>query len=208
MIIRGKDGFFCSGGDLSSVVDFATNEGGRQMGLLMQDNVRRLEQLPLITVAVIEGKAIGGGAEICTATDFRLMTPSAEIGFVHVRIGITAGWGGGSRLVQLVGPSNALDMMASGRRLNADQALKVGLISDILTGCDESNSEDVTATAQKWLAPYVSASPEVVKAIKGIVVAAKTLPIEDALRKECEIFSSVWGGPAHKKAMTMNVKHK
>lgn len=178
------------------------------MGLIMQDNLKRLERLPLITVAVIGGKAIGGGAEICTATDFRLMTPSAEIGFVHIRMGITAGWGGGSRLVQLIGPTKALDMMATGKRLSAEQALEIGLISDVLTGCDENDTNDVINRTREWLKPYISGAREPLRAIKNIVTAAKQLPIEEALVKELEIFSSVWGGPAHKQAMTQNVKHK
>lgn len=205
MIIQGKDGFFCSGGDLTTVKEIATHEGGRQMGLLMQDNLKRLERLPLITVAVVQGKAIGGGAEICTAADFRLMTHSAEIGFVHIRMGITAGWGGGSRLVQLVGPTKALDLMSTGKRLTADQALEAGLISDILL-CDEE--DDVINKSRDWLKPYISGACEPLKAIKNIVTAAKLLPIEEALKMELEIFSSVWGGPAHKRAMTQNVKHK
>lgn len=178
------------------------------MGLIMQDNLKRLERLPLITVAVIEGKAIGGGAEICTATDFRLMTPSAEIGFVHVRMGITVGWGGGSRLVQIVGPTKALDLMATGKRLSAEQALEMGLISDMLTGCNESDANDVINRSREWLKPYIAGASEPLRAIKNIVTAAKWLPIEEALQKELEIFSSVWGGPAHKQAMKQNVKHK
>lgn len=92
VIVRGCDGFFSSGGDLTTVSAIINDpDGGRRMNLLMQNNFLRLQRLPLITLALVEGKAIGGGAETTTACDFRMMTPSAEIGFVHVRMGITAG---------------------------------------------------------------------------------------------------------------------
>ena len=62
------------------------------------------------------------------------MVPSAEIGSVHIRMEITVSWGGASRLVHLIGPIKALDLMAIGKRLNAQQALEIGLISDPLNG--------------------------------------------------------------------------
>ena len=81
---------------------------------LMQHNLARLQSLPLITVAYVEGMALGGGAELMTACDYRLARENAKIGFVQVRIGITAVWGGGARLVQLIGYNKALNLLATG----------------------------------------------------------------------------------------------
>jgi len=64
-------------------------EDGRDMGTLMYDSLQRLQKLPMISVALIEGKAIGGGAELTTACDFRLMSETAKLGFVHIKLGIT-----------------------------------------------------------------------------------------------------------------------
>ena len=208
VILHGKGGFFCSGGDLTTVKEIDTHAGGRQMGIIMQNNMERFQNLPLITVAVVEGKAIGGGAELTTACDFRLMTPSAEIGFVHIRLGIAAGWGGGSRLVQLIGPTKALELMASGKRLSSKECVSCGLANDVLEDCIETDTDDVLQKARTWLKPYISGAPEALRAVKMIVNAAKWLPLDQALKKELEYFSSVWGGAAHKTAMTQNVKHK
>ena len=70
---------------------------------------------------------MGGGAELSTCTDFRIMrnSPSAYIKFVHARIGAAPGWGGTKRLVSIVGRTSALDLLASSRALSAEEALKL-----------------------------------------------------------------------------------
>jgi len=200
--------FFCSGGDLTTVPHIATHEGGYKIRLIMQNNLSRLQSLPLITLAVVQGRALGGGAELTTAFDFRLMTESAKIGFVHVKLEITVGWGGGSRLVQIVGPTKAIELMASGKFLSPEEALKIGLINGVLTDCVEEDIDDVLVKARDWIKPYIAASSGTLHAIKSIVNNATWLPLSDALRKEMDLFASVWGGEAHKKAITQNIKHK
>lgn len=143
------------------------------MATLMHSNCSRLQKLPLISVALIEGKAIGGGAELTTACDFRLMTPSAQIGFVHIRLGVTPGWGGGSRLVQLVGANKALDLMLSGRLLQHEEAVQIGLVNDVLTDCDGKSSDAVLSAARGWLEKYTKFSTDAIRAIKGIVTGAR-----------------------------------
>lgn len=207
MIIYGANGFFCSGGDLNTVRSIDNSEGGRRMAILMHETFSRLQSLPLLSVAVIQGKALGGGAEFTTACDFRLMTPSAEVGFVHIRLGVTPGWGGGSRLVQIVGPSKALDIMMSGRLLKASEALQTGLVNDIIQVTDETNINEVLLKTNEWLSKYTKHPTETMRAIKGIVNCSRWLPLEEALKREVDYFASVWGGPAHQKALANNIKH-
>ncbi|KAI1280720.1 Ethylmalonyl-CoA decarboxylase [Halotydeus destructor] len=200
VVIRGRNGFFCSGGDLTTVEHIKSHTGGRQMGILMQDNLLRLQKLPMISLAVIEGKAIGGGAEVATACDFRVMTPKAEIGFVHIRLNITAGWGGGSRLVKIIGPSKALQMMSTGDRLSAKKAHEFGLVDAILDA-DETNPEDVLAEAKNWLSRYTTGHVTALRAAKKIVSDATFLPLSEALNAELNHSASVWGGSAHKEGL-------
>lgn len=182
-------------------------EDGLKMATLMQYNLIRLQTLPMITMALIQGKAIGGGAEIAVANDLRLMTKSAKIGYVHCRVGIVAAWGGGSRLVQLIGPSRAVDMMSSGRLVGADEALNFGLINNIID--DENLSNDqVLQSAQETLSAYLIGAKSTIIAIKGIVNAARTLPLEQALVAEGQILSSTWGKGPHLDALNRNVKHR
>lgn len=175
------------------------------MNTLMQDNLKRLERLPLITVAVVEGKAIGGGAEMCTACDFRLMTSGSEIGFVQIRMGITAGWGGGSRLVRLIGPTKALHLLIGGRRLSAQECLSLSLVDHVLPAGDTTT---VLQAARDWLSQYTCFESQPLQACKQIVTAAKCHPLDVALEREKEVFAATWGGPAHRRAMSQNIKHK
>jgi len=209
VILRGSNGFFSSGGDLTTVSALLGDpDGGRRMNLLMQSNFLRLQRLPLITVALIEGKAIGGGAETCTACDWRIMTPSAEIGFVHVRMGITAGWGGGSRLVNIVGPGKALELFTSAKRLSSKEALSIGLTNHVLDCDSDASSEQVLSKAKEWLSQFTWGDHEPIQACKKIISAAQFTSLDQALSTEAVCFSQVWGKPSHVKAMSSNVKHK
>lgn len=123
------------------------------MSMVMQASLTRLQNLPLITLAAMAGKAIGGAAELATACDYRLMTSNCEIGYVQSRLAITAAWGGGSRLVKLVGASKALEMMTTGKQLTARQALDCGWVDDIVDGYE--GDDQLIAKAFQWLKPRI-----------------------------------------------------
>lgn len=189
-----------------SVRELANYEDGLKMATLMQYNLARLQTLPMITLALIEGKAIGGGAEIASTTDLRLITKSAKIGYVHCRVGIVAAWGGGSRLVQLVGPSRAIDMMSSGRLVDAEEALSMGLVNHIVEDKALTHN-DIMNEAKSYLSKHIAGAKSTIVAIKGIVNAARTLPLEQALVAEGQLLSSTWGKPPHIEALNSNIKH-
>ncbi|XP_005043914.1 PREDICTED: ethylmalonyl-CoA decarboxylase [Ficedula albicollis] len=111
LIIHGAGNTFCSGSDLNAVKEISNSQDGMYMCMFMQNTLTRLMRLPLISVALVQGKAFGGGAELTTACDFRLMTPGSEIRFVHKQLGLVPGWGGGARLVRLVGGGAALQLL-------------------------------------------------------------------------------------------------
>ena len=205
MLLHGDGGFFSSGADLGTVRQIFDEDGGRRMNVLMQDNLRRFESLSLLTAAVVEGKAIGGGAEICTACDFRLMAASSEIGFVQIRMGITSGWGGGTRLVRLVGPAKGLQLLAGGRRLSAQECLSTGLVDHVLPDGDTAS---VLKAASEWLKQFTCAELQPLRACKEIVATAKSQSWDQALDRERDIFATTWGSAAHRRAMMRNIKHK
>ena len=148
--------------------------------------------------------AIGGGAEICSACDFRLVADTARIGFVHVRVGIVSAWGGGARLSQLVGQQRALDLMLSGRVVQQEEAIAIGLADGAL------RPGDAAEAAADWLEEKYelrSKSPELIHALKKVLVGAKFLPLELALNEEVEASVGVWGAPDHLNRLSENVKH-
>uniref|UniRef100_A0A6G1S5M1 Branched-chain-amino-acid aminotransferase n=1 Tax=Aceria tosichella TaxID=561515 RepID=A0A6G1S5M1_9ACAR len=182
VLIYGHNGFFCSGGDLISVRELANYEDGLKLATLMQYNLTRLQSLPMITLSLIQGSALGGGAELAVTTDLRLMTKSSRLGYVDCRAGSVAAWGGGSRLVQLIGSSRAVELMSSGRLVEADEALSFGLINSII---DDSNlnDEQILAEAKKYLSSHLIGADPAIVAIKSLVNGARTLPLEQIVRQ-------------------------
>ncbi|XP_078677144.1 ethylmalonyl-CoA decarboxylase-like [Branchiostoma floridae x Branchiostoma belcheri] len=203
LIFHGKGHTFCTGADLNMVRNMLDSKHGREMCAFMHKTLTELHQLPLISVTAIDGPAIGGGAELCTATDFRVMTEQAHIRFVQALLGIVPGWGGGTRLTRLVGRIRALDLLSSGRAISPEEAVEIGLADWIIP-----TGHDVVEATTDWVQKYTKGKPEVVRAVKNVVVAGAEMSLEESLVEEAEQFVNVWGGPAHQEAMLRNTKHK
>ena len=122
LIVTGAGQSFVSGGDISALQAHPSRADGLRLATIMGDALARLEALPCPTVAALDGPARGGGAEVAVACDLRVMSEEADIGFVHVKLGIVTAWGGGQRLLRAVGYSRALDLLTTGRVLSAHEA--------------------------------------------------------------------------------------
>ncbi|XP_076048636.1 ethylmalonyl-CoA decarboxylase-like [Oratosquilla oratoria] len=202
VILQSAGNAFCSGGDLTTVRNISNPSDGFLMSSLMHHTLTRFYCLPFITVTLVQGKAIGGGAELATLSDFRLFTHKGEVAFVQAKMGVVTGWGGGTRLVKLVGAKQALHLMASCSKLNAEKALEIGFADGIV------DHENRNVQTHDWLAQYTSHDPEVVQAMKRIVIGGRDLSLADSLCLERNIFAPLWGGPANQKALSQNIKHK
>lgn len=201
VILRGEGGFFSSGGNLATMRAIGTSEEGLQMAHLMQDTLTRFSKLHMLTVALVEGRALGGGAELTVVPDFRLLTPDAQVQFVHMRMGILPAWGGTTWLTRLVGPQLALDLITTGRALGGEEAVRAGFASALLEG---SNPQ---AEAVAWLQEHLASPARLVKDAKAAVIAARDLSFADALRREAQLFAPLWGGDYNKEALARNIKH-
>ncbi|NWW89222.1 ECHD1 decarboxylase, partial [Rhynochetos jubatus] len=205
LIICGAGNTFCSGSDLNAVKAISNSQDGMNMCMFMQSTLTRLKRLPLISVALVQGKALGGGAELTTACDFRLMTPGSEIRFVHKHMGLVPGWGGAARLVRIVGSGAALRLLSGAAGADPERALRLGLSEETLSSSDETGAVE---EARAWLSQYTEGPASVIQAVKKVVTAGRELPLEAALRTEKDIFGTVWGGPANLQALVRRPKHK
>nr|XP_013814455.1 PREDICTED: ethylmalonyl-CoA decarboxylase isoform X1 [Apteryx mantelli mantelli]XP_013814456.1 PREDICTED: ethylmalonyl-CoA decarboxylase isoform X2 [Apteryx mantelli mantelli] len=205
LIVCGAGNTFCSGSDLNAVKAMSNSEDGMNICMFMQNTLTRLMRLPLISVALVQGKALGGGAELTTACDFRLMTPGSEIRFIHKQMGLVPGWGGATRLVQIVGSGAALQLLSGAVKVDPERALHLGLSEKTLVSSDETGSLE---EARAWLSLCTEGPASVIQAVKKVVTAGKELPLEAALRTEKDVFGTVWGGPANLQALVQRPKHK
>lgn len=193
---------FCSGADLSVVGDTTNSDVGNHMCIIMQDAITRLLQIPMISAVLAQGRAIGGGSELLTSCDFRLVTSDFRCYFVHAKMGLIPGWGGGTRLVKLLGPTKSLQLMSSCAYLSANEALSIGLATAVLDG-----EGDRLTKALQWMKDHTVGEASVLHAMKKAVLVASSLSTKESLQKEYELFMSVWGGPAFKTAVEKRAKY-
>ncbi len=125
-----KESGFLAGADVRRIAAIESLDEARQLVARGQKLFERIEQLPLPTLAVIHGPCLGGGLEWALACDYRLArdNSSTQIGLPEIKLGLIPGWGGTQRLPRTVGLSAALDLILSGRFLDAAQAERIGLV--------------------------------------------------------------------------------
>jgi enoyl-CoA hydratase/carnithine racemase len=137
--LRGAGGAFCAGADLDSVAEFDA-DAAAALARQGQAVARTIETADAVVVAGIDGAARGGGVELALACDVRVATPSATFAEPGVEFGLFGAWGGTVRLPRVVGEGEAMDLACSGRVVDAEGALRMGLVSRI-----EADPRDVAS---------------------------------------------------------------
>ena len=214
VLVCGTGGRFCAGAEMPALI-----EGGFQR--FMKETLSTMRGAGFTTYALLEGHAIGGGAELAAACDLRLWTPDARMQFVQTRMGITTGWGGAAWLADAAGRASALDLLGTGRRVDSfDEAQRRGL-SHELVALDALQSAGVAQASVEWWGGEAEggagAGAELsalalltagelqgrygdkyaagVRAMKSIVVADAPLKVEEAA------FEALWGAEDHAEAL-------
>jgi len=130
--LTGAGSSFCAGADLDAVADLDDEERAREFARRGQRVARTIETAESAVVAGIDGAARGGGVELALACDVRVATPGATFAEPGVTFGLFGAWGGTVRLPEVVGLGDAMDVALSGRVLDADEALRAGLVSRVV----------------------------------------------------------------------------
>ena len=147
VVVSGKGGkAFSAGADLTAF-EFASPLKAFEASRRMFEVFALFEKLPKPVIAAIDGYAFGGGCELALACDFRLASESSQIGLTETNLGIIPGAGGTQRLLRLVGPSKAKEMIFFGERLGAQDALKAGLLDRVFA--NEGFQSEVEAFARR-----------------------------------------------------------
>lgn len=193
-VLRGAgDRCFAAGGDLRDLSTVRRLDEATAMaeeGKAALDAVRRF---PVPVVAALNGDALGGGAELALACDFRVLATHARIGFIHGRLNIATAWGGGVDLLHLLGPARALRLLVRSELVDAETALSLGL-ADAVTGSGETLDDAV----QRFLEPLRRQVPQVTRAYKALAIAARENQSREAmLALETRLFSDTWIHPDH-----------
>lgn len=132
LYLRGAGDAFCAGADLSTVAEIAENGAVEPFIRRGQRVANAIEESSTVVVAGIDGATRGGGVELALACDLRVATPEATFGEPGVTLGIFGAWGGTVRLPEAIGLGDALDLSLSGRVIDSDEALRIGLVSRVI----------------------------------------------------------------------------
>ena len=172
------DGFFAAGADIKHLAKI-DGESFAAYGAQMRAVNDRIAAAPWISVAAVDGLALGGGLELAMACTLRVSGPRARYGLPEVKLGLIPGAGGTQRLPRLVGRGRALDIMLTARQVPADEALAIGLV-------DRLTESDVTGEALALAGQLARASLPAQRAVVRAVDAAFDLPLEAGVKFEAE----------------------
>jgi enoyl-CoA hydratase/carnithine racemase len=184
VVVWGGERIFAAGADIKAMVGYGPEEIAVDVGALEQA-CRDLEAIPKVTIAAINGFALGGGLEVALACDFRFAAQDARLGLPEIKLGTIPGSGGTQRLPRLVGLAKARDLIYTGRQVPAGEALDIGLADRVALPAD------VLGLATHVARSYVEGPPLAYAAAKR-ALAAVDRPLEEGLRVEREAFVALF----------------
>jgi enoyl-CoA hydratase/carnithine racemase len=186
VLLRGSGRAFCAGADL-------TQRKGMDLSARLAHNAGinaaadALGAARFVTVAVLNGLALGGGLEIALACDLRMAAAGVSLGLTESRVGAFPGAGGTQRLSRLVGTSRALQMMLSGEPVTSEYALQIGLVNEVVP------AEQLQARAQAFGRLLASRSATAQAEIKRLVYSGIALPLAEGLKLERQALPAILG---------------
>jgi len=184
VLTGGVDGYFVAHADLDDLAALARGEPGTGDPGGWGRAMRLLEDMPQPTVAAIDGQAWGGGCEIALACTMRVGSERAHLGQPEVAVGIIPGAGGSQRLPRLVGGGVGAELVISGRIVEAEEALRLGLLNAVLPGAGAAFVD----AAVEWCGRFTRHSPAAVFAAKRAVVDGLKGTLGEGLALEGRLF--------------------
>lgn len=177
---------FAAGADINEIAatDAATGEAKARRG---QDVFLLIETCGKPVIACINGFALGGGCELAMACSIRLASETARLGQPEVKLGLVPGYGGTQRLPRLVGQSAALRLLLTGEMIGAAEALRIGLVDEVVP------AERLITRAEELAGMIVAMAPLAVAGCMEAVRQGSELRMEDALKVEAKIFGRLCG---------------
>lgn len=197
LVVTGSgDRAFCSGGDLSEFHALKTEEEAFGMLSKMGNILYDLATLPVPTIALINGTAVGGGCEIATACDFRLVASHAKCGFIQGTLAITTGWGGGTYLFERgLRHDRALKMLVDARTYDANLLHEIGWAMRVFDGSKEE-------ALQQFIEDMKKIHPLVHQAYKEIELKKwRERNMYERVMEEIKTCAKLWESDAHNDAV-------
>ncbi|TIL32458.1 MAG: enoyl-CoA hydratase [Mesorhizobium sp.] len=170
---------FCAGADIDALQGrtLVEQKRGAEFG---QAVFERLSNLPIVSIACINGYAFGGGLELALSCTFRIATTRARMALPEIKLGLIPGYGGTQRLPRLIGEGRATELILSGRTVGAEEAERIGLINRIVEG-------DTIKAAIAFAKEFTAHSLVTLQLARSAVARAFDMPINQGLKVEADL---------------------
>lgn len=186
---------FVAGADISEMVN-ATPAEGRQMGMLAKQAFLKLETMPQVTIAAVNGYALGGGCEISMACDIRIASDNARFGQPETGLGILPGFGGTQRLARLIGKGRAKELIFTCDQIDAQEAYRIGLANKVVP------QDELIDTCKKMAAKIISKGSYAISLAKEAINTGMDTDLSSGLTLEADLFGLSFSTHDKTKGMT------
>jgi enoyl-CoA hydratase len=188
VILTGAGKTFIAGADISEMsgADPSAGQAFSQRGQAGLNKLARFEHA--VTIAAINGAAMGGGCELAMACDLRVIAIDAKIGTPEVKLGLLPGWGGTQRALALLGPARARRLVFTGEPISGQLAAEIGLVNEAVP------ASELMTTAEMLAKQVLACGPAAVRFAKRAMCAAEESWLEKGLFAEAIAFGEVFGG--------------
>ena len=181
ILTGGGNKSFVAGADISEMVN-ATPAEGRAMSLLAMEAFNKLENMPQVTIAAVNGYALGGGCEIAMSCDIRIVAENAVFGQPECGLGIIPGFGGTQRLARLIGKGRAKELIFTCDRIDAQEAYRMGLANKVVP------ADQLMRACQEMAGRILSKGSYAVSIAKSMINAGMDMDLNNALKMEADAF--------------------
>ena len=184
---------FAAGADIKYMSGLGVEEA-RAWGALGHEAGRLLETMPKPAIAAVNGLALGGGCELALACDIRYAASTAKLGQPEINLGLVPGWGGTQRLARICGPGVAKELVFTGRAVDAEEALRVGLVNAV--------HDPVLEKARETAELLSSKSPVALRIAKQLVNRSLGRYYESGLDAEADAFGELFSSEDAKEGLS------
>lgn len=181
VVVTGEGKAFVAGADIAAMAEM----DGAQARAFAENGQRvfaALERAHFISIAAINGFALGGGMELALACDLRFASEKAKMGQPEVGLGVTPGFGGTQRLPKLVGPGKATFLLVTGKQVDGEKAYKMGIVNDAF------EPEELLPKVNEIAAKIAQQGPTALAMVKKAARDGLTMTVEEGCKLEAELF--------------------
>jgi enoyl-CoA hydratase len=195
LITGGGDKAFVAGADIAAMQNMSALEA-QAFSEKGQRVMQAIEALPIPVIALVNGYALGGGCELALSCDWIIASERAVFGQPEVNLGIPPGFGGTQRLARIVGRARALELVTTGRSVKADEALRIGLVNDVVPG------PELMQKGLEMAKLVVAKAPVAVRVARQAVQRGLDMDLANGCVLETTLFAFAFGTEDRKEGMT------